>query len=356
MSTNGIDGSLNDGIVIASSSIHKFGASELQPEEKSVNLTRDKSRISVREQERRRLRVVITYLDTRDTYYPGEQTTHIGRDPESELRLIDPKVSRRHARIEPSVGGQRIVDVGAGNGIRLNGKKTRSAELFDGDTIQLGDTTLEFQTVGWARKRRQQTFESGLLGWIRVFSVLGKEDRLRLGTYALSLSFLASGFIFLLLSLLSSLGTTSEEQHKLAYRRQAEKRAMAGDLEGALHSLDKGFSWQNHSAKPTNANESGGNANTKNKRFIDRSKFEPWATQPEELDSLMEKLIVDPSIRAAAASQVAKAKLNYLDRTIRGQVFSAEETTRLQNIYSSIDRKLVNGVRYENISRRLFRK
>ncbi len=356
MSTVGLGDSINEGIVIASSSVHKFEANELAPVNNSAERAPKPSQVSVREQERQRLRIIVTYLDTKDIFYPTQGTTLIGRDPSSDLRLLDPKVSRHHARIEASVGGQRIVDIGSGNAIRLNGRKKRAAELFDGDYIQIGDTTLEFQTIGWARERRQQGLESGVLGWIRVFDILGKNDRFRLAVYALSLSFLASGFIFLLMSFLSSTGTTSGEEHILSYRRQAEKRAMDGDLEGALRSLDKVAFMVDELSTTDQRKRRRWKRQLKEQQTYRSIQVQTLGDPtPEELDELMEKLVVDPSIRAAAATQVARAKLSYLDRAVRGQKLSAKESARLQAIYSSIDRKLVNGVRYENVSRRLFR-
>ena len=81
---------------------------------------------------------------------------------------------------------------------------------------------------------------------------------------------------------------------------------MAGDLEGAPARWIKWLSWQNHSAKPTNANESGETPAQEQEIYRQIEVRTLGDPTPEELDNLMEKLIVDPSIRAAAASLVAK--------------------------------------------------
>ena len=357
MSQVELEASTREGIVIASSSIHKVDINALRPKDEAVSIQADPSGTSIRQQERGRGRLIITYLNTKEIHYTDNGTTRIGRDAENELRLIDPKASRQHARIEVSAIGYRIIDLGAGNGIRVNGRKKRSIELFHGDVIQIGDTTLVFETIGWVRDRTHQTVEAGVFGWARFLTLLDKKDRFRLSIYSLSLSFLASGFIFLLMSFLSTTGAPTTEQHVLSFRRQAEKRAMNGDLAGALRSLDK-VAFMTDSLTDTDLR--------KQKRW-QRQMREAGIYRdiqiralgdptPEELDGLMEQLEFSPSIRAAAASQIARAKLSYLDRTIQGQDLSEVEETRLRRIYNSIERKLVNTETYMNVSRRLFRK
>ena len=357
MSEVELEGSTKEGIVIASSSIHKVDLHALRPKDESVSMQADPSRTSIRQQERGRGRLIITYLNTKEIHYADNGTTRIGRDADNELRLIDPKASRQHARIESSATGYRIIDLGAGNGIRVNGRKKRAVELFHNDIIQIGDTTMVFETIGWVRDRSHQTVEAGVFGWARFLTLLDKKDRFRLSIYALSLSFLASGFIFLLMSFLSTTNAPTVDQHVLSFRRQAEKRAMNGDLAGALRSLDK-VAFMTDSLTETDLR--------KQKRWQDqmreaeiyrdiqvRALGDPT---PEELDGLMEQLEFSPSIRAAAAAQIAQAKLSYLDRTIQGQDFTEVEETRLRRVYNSIERKLVNTETYMNVSRRLFRK
>jgi len=67
----------------------------------------------------------------------GELT--VGRDPACLLRLDDPKVSRRHAALEPAPGGLTIRDLGSLNGTWVNdGRITGERVLAPGDRIRIG--------------------------------------------------------------------------------------------------------------------------------------------------------------------------------------------------------------------------
>jgi transcriptional regulator with GAF, ATPase, and Fis domain len=57
----------------------------------------------------------------------------------------DPWMSTRHARIERCVGGFWVVDEGSKNGLLVNGNRTDSALLVDGDWIQTGHTLLRYR-------------------------------------------------------------------------------------------------------------------------------------------------------------------------------------------------------------------
>lgn len=76
-------------------------------------------------------------------------TLVIGRDPECDLDLAeDDEVSRRHAIIEEKAGGVEIQDLGAMNTVEVNGKPiAKTAVLKHGDKIEIGRTTLLFQTI-----------------------------------------------------------------------------------------------------------------------------------------------------------------------------------------------------------------
>jgi pSer/pThr/pTyr-binding forkhead associated (FHA) protein len=61
----------------------------------------------------------------------------IGRGPECDVRLDDPLVSRRHARVV----GTAIEDLGSANGLFLNSRRSEGVTpLRVGDVIQLGAT------------------------------------------------------------------------------------------------------------------------------------------------------------------------------------------------------------------------
>ncbi len=70
----------------------------------------------------------------------------VGRSHDCEIVLDDVGVSRRHAQLSPVEGGWTIQDLGSTNGVVLNGREIRAAELLHaGDRIELGSTELVFE-------------------------------------------------------------------------------------------------------------------------------------------------------------------------------------------------------------------
>jgi FHA domain len=69
-----------------------------------------------------------------------------GRHPTSHVFLDDITVSRRHAEFLRENGQFRVVDLGSLNGVYLNRVLVESAELADGDEIQIGNFRLIFFT------------------------------------------------------------------------------------------------------------------------------------------------------------------------------------------------------------------
>ncbi len=78
----------------------------------------------------------------------GRDVFRIGRDPDAELVLDSPRVSRQHARIESEGRGHVLVDLGAPNGTTLNGEPLRGRErLLPGDLIGVaGVATLRYES------------------------------------------------------------------------------------------------------------------------------------------------------------------------------------------------------------------
>jgi pSer/pThr/pTyr-binding forkhead associated (FHA) protein len=65
----------------------------------------------------------------------------IGRGRACDVRLDDPLVSRRHARMLGSEVGTGIEDLGSANGVFVNGERSSGiTPLHPGDIIQLGAT------------------------------------------------------------------------------------------------------------------------------------------------------------------------------------------------------------------------
>jgi PAS domain S-box-containing protein len=67
----------------------------------------------------------------------------LGRGAEAGFQINDHGVSRRHARITRTPGGGfHIADLGSTNGTYLNGVRIASAELHEGDRVQIGTVTV----------------------------------------------------------------------------------------------------------------------------------------------------------------------------------------------------------------------
>lgn len=70
----------------------------------------------------------------------------VGRSRECDIVLDDVGVSRRHAEIRPSPEGWTVSDLGSTNGVRLNDRKLRGAQVLAlGDRIELGTTEIVFE-------------------------------------------------------------------------------------------------------------------------------------------------------------------------------------------------------------------
>jgi HD-GYP domain-containing protein (c-di-GMP phosphodiesterase class II)/pSer/pThr/pTyr-binding forkhead associated (FHA) protein len=66
----------------------------------------------------------------------------VGRDENDKIRILDPKASRGHIKIEEGKNGFRIIDQNSRNGTYVNGQKIKSRPLKKGDKIVLGSTEL----------------------------------------------------------------------------------------------------------------------------------------------------------------------------------------------------------------------
>ena len=73
----------------------------------------------------------------------GDETT-VGRDTDSAVFLDDVTVSRKHAVLVERDGGFFIEDQGSLNGTFVNRKRVESAQLDEGDELQIGKYRLTF--------------------------------------------------------------------------------------------------------------------------------------------------------------------------------------------------------------------
>ncbi len=63
----------------------------------------------------------------------------IGRDPDADLRIADPRISRRHLILRFDQGRWLAIDNGSLNGTYLNGYRTAVTDIHDGQSINVGN-------------------------------------------------------------------------------------------------------------------------------------------------------------------------------------------------------------------------
>lgn len=69
----------------------------------------------------------------------------VGRGPQNHLQLLDPTVSRTHARFRRSDGAWFVQDLGSRTGILVNQNRVPAARLKPGDRITIGNTVFIFR-------------------------------------------------------------------------------------------------------------------------------------------------------------------------------------------------------------------
>lgn len=82
-------------------------------------------------------------------YELQETETVIGRNPNTDITLLDDGISREHAILvhDEDSGEFTIEDLQSTNGTQVNGKRVRGAALQAGDEIQIGRTVFEFHII-----------------------------------------------------------------------------------------------------------------------------------------------------------------------------------------------------------------
>jgi hypothetical protein len=66
----------------------------------------------------------------------------IGRGTNNSICLDDPKVSTRHADLYVSESRYTVTDLNSRNGTFVNGEKITQKDVYQGDQIQMGDSTI----------------------------------------------------------------------------------------------------------------------------------------------------------------------------------------------------------------------
>ena len=108
----------------------------------------------------------------------GEGAVSIGRSPDQDIALIDPRVSRRHALILREQDGYSVVDQNSTHGTFLNSVRIDKANLTLGDVLQMGSTNgpqVRFQQA--QKDLVERAAVTGLLSSLSKLSVLKDEQR-----------------------------------------------------------------------------------------------------------------------------------------------------------------------------------
>jgi hypothetical protein len=79
-----------------------------------------------------------------ESFRPAGERTRIGRSPDCEIFLDDVTVSRNHAVLVQRDGAYWVEDQGSLNGTFVNRKRIDSAQLREGDELQIGKYRMTF--------------------------------------------------------------------------------------------------------------------------------------------------------------------------------------------------------------------
>jgi hypothetical protein len=72
----------------------------------------------------------------------------IGRAVDNDIVLANSSVSSRHAELHKTRdGGVKLIDLGSTNGTLVNGSRVVSANLRDGDVLEIAEVRLQFKTL-----------------------------------------------------------------------------------------------------------------------------------------------------------------------------------------------------------------
>jgi len=72
------------------------------------------------------------------------QVTVLGRDPDADIVVDDPGVSRKHLEIRVTPQGVIATDLGSTNGLFVEGHQVPAATLLDGNTLTIGRTRIMY--------------------------------------------------------------------------------------------------------------------------------------------------------------------------------------------------------------------
>lgn len=80
--------------------------------------------------------------------FPLDAALSLGREPSNDVSLRDPGISRRHAQVERTTAGYRVLDLGSTNGTYVNNLRVARHDIADGDYLRLGSCIFRFLAGG----------------------------------------------------------------------------------------------------------------------------------------------------------------------------------------------------------------
>lgn len=84
--------------------------------------------------------------------YHFETDATVGRVENNDVIMVDPGISRNHARFQGRRGVYLVEDLGSSNGTRLNGELIEGPEVLrDGDYVGIGQATVQFSNLDMER-------------------------------------------------------------------------------------------------------------------------------------------------------------------------------------------------------------
>ncbi|MGE5102334.1 MAG: adenylate/guanylate cyclase domain-containing protein [Deltaproteobacteria bacterium] len=94
------------------------------------------------------MRYKLTATDGAQSFdLPSGMPLVVGRAPASDIPVVDPTISRRHAEVECNENRVVVRDLGSSNGTFLNGNRVDTAVVSVGDTITFGKVGFTLQQV-----------------------------------------------------------------------------------------------------------------------------------------------------------------------------------------------------------------
>lgn len=107
----------------------------------------------------------------------GEGPLVVGRALNSDIPILDPTISRRHAELVPTEDGVDLRDLGSSNGTFLNGIRVESSRATAGDVVTFGSVAFRVKEVHLSTEAAPVAEDS--LSQIRPGATILREVRVR---------------------------------------------------------------------------------------------------------------------------------------------------------------------------------